>query len=206
MANLRDIKGKIKSVKNLQKITRALEVVSTVKLQKTKQQAESLKNYLVDLLAIISSVAGSVDIFQQQTTTKKERKLVIVTTSERGLCGALNSKLLRKIYKDESFDESTDYFVIGKKGLEYLKRAKASIVGSVHVGDSFTEEDLLPLYSFFDTAIEQGTYDRISLYFNYFKNSINQIPTQVQLMPFSKESFESFLGDIELQYDVQTSL
>lgn len=65
MANLREIKGKIKSVKNLQKITRALEVVSTVKLQKTKQQAESLKDYLIDLLAILSQVGEKVDIFAQ---------------------------------------------------------------------------------------------------------------------------------------------
>jgi F-type H+-transporting ATPase subunit gamma len=102
MANLREIKSKIKSVKNLQKITRALEVVSTVKLQKTKQQAESLKEYLVDLLAILSEVGQRIDIFQPSSqATSKQKKLVIVLTSERGLCGALNSKLLRKIYQEE---------------------------------------------------------------------------------------------------------
>jgi F-type H+-transporting ATPase subunit gamma len=87
VANLREIKGKIKSVKNLKKITRALEVVSTVKLQKTKQQAESLKSYLVDLLAILSHVGKKVDIFQTSETSnspsKKKKKLVIVLTSER---------------------------------------------------------------------------------------------------------------------------
>jgi len=106
MANLREIKGKIKSVKNLQKITRALEVVSTVKLQKLKQQAESLKDYLVDLLAILSQVGEKVDIFASNNvsstnTGEKKKHLMIVLTSERGLCGALNSKLLRKIYQDE---------------------------------------------------------------------------------------------------------
>ena len=102
MANLREIKGKIKSVKNLKKITRALEVVSTVKLQKTKSQAESLKKYLVDLLAILSEVGQSIDIFQPLAqATPKKKKLIIVLTSERGLCGALNSKLLRKIYTEE---------------------------------------------------------------------------------------------------------
>lgn len=64
MANLREIKSKIKSVKNLKKITRALEVVSTVKLQKTKQQAESLKDYLVDFLSILSQVSSKINIFE----------------------------------------------------------------------------------------------------------------------------------------------
>ena len=211
MANLREIKSKIKSVKNLKKITRALEVVSTVKLQKTKQQAESLKGYLVDLLAILAQVGEKIDIFQTwdsklETWEKKGKKLVIVLTSERGLCGALNSKLLRKMYHDIWFGDEVDYFVVGKKGLEYLKRAKANIVGSVHVGDSFTEEELLPLYSYFDQAIEGGEYSEITLYFNYFKNSIMQIPAAVQLMPFTAESFQSFVVDLELSYEVNDNM
>lgn len=201
MANLREIKGKIKSVKNLKKITRALEVVSTVKLQKTKSQAESLKKYLVDLLAILSEVGQSIDIFQPLAqATPKKKKLIIVLTSERGLCGALNSKLLRKIYTEEWFGEDVDYFVVWKKGLEYLKRAKANIVGSIHIGDSFTEEELLPLYSYFDQAVNQSEYTHVSLYFNYFKNSIAQIPAAVQLMPLTQEWFGSFIEDLEIDY------
>lgn len=201
MANLREIKSKIKSVKNLKKITRALEVVSTVKLQKTKKQAESLKDYLIDLLAILSEVGQSVDIFQSwDVKQKKEKKLMIVVTSERWLCGALNSKLLRKLYQEVWFDDSVDYFVIGKKWLEYLKRAKANIVGSLHIGDSFSEEELLPLYSYFDEALKSGDYTHVSLYFNYFKNVIMQIPAAVQLVPFTQESFTSFTKDLEIDH------
>jgi F0F1-type ATP synthase gamma subunit len=58
----------------------------------------------------------------------EKKKLIIILTSERGLCGALNAKLLRKVYQEEGFDPTTEYFVVGKKGLEYLKRAKANIV------------------------------------------------------------------------------
>lgn len=85
MPNLREIKTKIKSVKNLQKITRALEIVSTVKLQKTKEQADALKQYLIDVLAIISQISERVDIFgsEHTPTQSSERNLVIVVTSER---------------------------------------------------------------------------------------------------------------------------
>lgn len=172
-----------------------------MKLQKTKKQAESLKDYLVDLLAILSEVGQSVDVFQSwDVKKKKEKKLMIVVTSERWLCGALNSKLLRKLYQEVGFDDSVDYFVIGKKWLEYLKRAKANIVGSLHIGDSFSEEELLPLYSYFDEALKSGEYTHVSLYFNYFKNVIMQIPAAVQLVPFTQESFTSFTKDLEIDH------
>ena len=164
MANLRQIKSKIKSVANLKKITRALEVVSTVKLQKTKQQAESLKDYLVDLLAILSQVGEKYDVYGAQNGSAEESKktLCIVVTSERGLCGGLNSKLLKKVWNEVGDDKHVDFFCIGKKGLEFLKRGKAHIVGSISIGDSYTEEELLPLYSFFDKAIAEGTYKEMS--------------------------------------------
>lgn len=87
--------------------------------------------------------------------------------------------------------------------MEYLKRGKANIVGSLSIGDSFTEEELLPLYSYFDQAVESGKYESVSLYFNYFKNSIAQMPTKVQLLPFTKESFASFLQDLEISYSFE---
>lgn len=201
MANLREIKGKIKSVQNLKKITRALEVVSTVKLQKTKQKADSLKDYLIDFLWIYAQVSNIVDAFGKENEASwsvSDKKLVIVLTSERWLCGALNSKLLRKIYQHVWFDDSIDYFVVGKKWLEYLKRAKANIVGSLHLADSYGEEDLLPLYTYFDQAVASGAYGEVHLYFNYFKNSITQIPTSVQLLPFTQDSLVSFLTELEL--------
>lgn len=87
MANLRTIKSKIKSVGNLKKITKALEIVSTVKLQKLKGQAEALKDYLVDLMSIVSTVGRYHAIFSDQKTSASDKKLVVLITSERGLCG-----------------------------------------------------------------------------------------------------------------------
>ncbi len=197
MANLREIKGKIKSVGNLKKITRALEVVSTVKLQKLKGQADSLKEYLVDLMNIVSTVWGVHSIFGESNNTGT-KSLTVAFTSERGLCGWLNSKLLRKISK-EMAEKDSDYFVVGKKWLEYFKRTGGNIVWSLNVGDKFTEKDLLPLYTFFDTALAGGEYSEVNLYFNYFKNSIAQIPTKIELYPFKQESFEAFLKDIDVE-------
>ncbi|USN54456.1 MAG: F0F1 ATP synthase subunit gamma [Candidatus Peribacteria bacterium] len=115
MANLRQIKTKIKSVGNLKKITRALEVVSTVKLQKTKRQADSLKDYLVDLLAILSQVGEKYDVFGNATATAQstsDKTLCIVLTSERGLCGGLNSKLLKKVWVEVGDQPGVEFFAI----------------------------------------------------------------------------------------------
>lgn len=196
MANLREIKTKIGSVNNLKKITRALEVVSTVKLQKVKWQAEGLKSYLLDLLAILSHLDSAVGLYDDDTTTSNGRKLCIIVTSERGLCGWLNSKLLRNVLQTTDAD-TTDYFVIGKKGLEFIKRMWGNIVWNINLADNFQEKDLLPLYTFFDQAVTE--YESVDLHFNYFKNSIAQIPSVVQMMPFTQTGFESFLKTINVE-------
>lgn len=202
MANLKQIKSKIKSVSNLKKITRALEVVSTVKLQKTKTQAESLKEYLADLLALVASVWG-VDNLLVAPTTQSTKKLIIVCSSERGLCGALNTRLFRKVLQDiSSTSDEAELFVLGKKALEFFKRAKTPIIGSLHVSDTYQEKELLPLYTLLDETMQSGAYSEIRLYFNYFKNVINQIPASIQLFPLSAETFSSFCTDVALDYGV----
>lgn len=193
----------MKSVNNLKKITRALEVVSTVKLQRLKDQADSLKTYLVDLMTVISTVGETHSLFSNWSGSNAQKNLVIVVTSERWLCGGLNAKLLRTMWS-QTHDQTCEYFVIGKKWLEFLKRAGASVVWSVQLGDRFHEESLLPLFAFYDEAVRAWTYARISLYFNYFKNSISQIPTSIEMFPFRRSSLDRFLKDIDVSLDTPT--
>jgi F-type H+-transporting ATPase subunit gamma len=198
MANLKQIKAKIKSVGNLKKITRALEVVSTVKLQKIKSQAEGLKLYLMQILRILWTISPKIDLFWQEAGKSNATKTaVIVITSERGLCGWLNTKLLRKVVHENDVT-TTDFFVVGKKWLEFLKRVNASIVGHIQVGDAVSSKELLALYTFFEGAIQQGVYGKVSLYFNFFKNSIVQIPTSIQVFPLSLIEIKMFFDGIEL--------
>lgn len=206
MANLKQIKTKIKSVSNLKKITRALEVVSTVKLQKVKNQADGLKAYLVDLLAILSQVNDRYALFEDQAWISEGKELVVVITSERGLCGWLNSKILRKIYNDYKDNTSAEFFVVWKKWLEFIKRMWWTICGSMSVSDKFDEKELLPLYTYFDQAVAWSEFSKVTLYFNYFKNSMTQTPTSIQLYPFSKEDFTNFLEETDIDYSTETSL
>jgi len=202
MANLKHIKAKIKSVGNLKKITRALEVVSTVKLQKVKHQAEWLKQFLVYVLKILGALGNKEELFvQEATATTATRSAMIIITSERGLCGWLNTKLLRQTIQWVDL-ATTDFFIVGKKWLEFCKRVGATIVGHINISDKLAQKELLPLFSFFDQAIEQWEYTSVSLAFNYFKNSIMQIPTTIQLFPLTLEQISAFFEGIDVKVDV----
>ncbi len=201
MANLKQIKVKIKSVGNLKKITRALEVVSTVKLQKVKNQAEGLKRFLMEILKILSNLWDKESLLMgEKAPESATRSAVIVVTSERGLCGWLNAKLLRQTVQWADL-ANTDFFVIGKKGLEFLKRAGATIVGHVTVSDKLSQQELIPLFTFFDEALSKWTYTSVSIAFNYFKNSIMQIPSCMQVFPLSVEEMQTFFTDVGVTFD-----
>jgi F-type H+-transporting ATPase subunit gamma len=201
MANAKAIKAKIKSISNIQKITSALEVVSTVKLQKVKQQADNFKQYMNEFLYILDMVDFS-KIFQDTQNTAKKDLLIIVGT-EKGLCGALNSKLFKKIY-DETKDEKDKYdvFVVGKKALEFFTRTGYNIVGVLNLKDTFSEADLADLRGFVVKALEDKKYRNINIFFNYFKNTMVQIPTKLQLFPLLRENFEEFAKTIELDVNI----
>ncbi len=199
--SLKAIKAKIKSVKNLKKITRALEVVSTVKLQRVKDQSEKLKNYLQDLLMIISFLGEKVDIFEENNNFA-DKQLAIVVTSDRWLCWSLNSKLLKKVYENyKDQKDKVDFFVIGKKWLEYLVRMWFNVVGNLRLKDTFEEKDLLPLYSFLNQKF--ANYWKIDIWFNYFKNTLVQIPVDMQIYPFKKDNFISFLKQIDIDTNLE---
>lgn len=199
--SLKAIKAKIKSVKNLKKITRALEVVSTVKLQRVKDQSEKLKNYLQDLLMIVSFLGEKVDIFEENNNFA-DKQLAIVVTSDRWLCWSLNSKLLKKVYENYKDQKGkVDFFVIGKKWLEYLVRMWFNVVGNLRLKDTFEEKDLLPLYSFLNQKF--ANYWKIDIWFNYFKNTLVQIPVDMQIYPFKKDNFISFLKQIDIDTNLE---
>jgi F-type H+-transporting ATPase subunit gamma len=214
MANLNMIKSKIKSVQNIKKITRAMEVVSTVKLQKSKHRAEAMKEYLLDLFALISQVGvldDAYDTISEAGDWKKldrgsQRKLIIAIATDRGLCGAMNTKLFKTILEKHSLrDWRTDVFVIWRKGMEFFKRAKATIVWGGHISDRMSDEELLPLYTFFDEAVKSWVYSSIDVYFNYFKNSLTQIPMGLQIFPLRKESFHEMVAELWLTYGLTFS-
>ncbi len=200
MANLKAIKTKINSIKNLKKITTALEIVSTVKLQKVKAKTEHLKSYFLDLYYILSHIGDPQIIFgQEEVGTSAERGLVVLISTDRWLAWALNHKLFKKLFDElkEEWD-SLDFFVIGKKWLEFVNRSWGNVVGFLEIPDLISEEHFLPLMEYIYDSIKQNKYQKIISYFNFFKNVVVQIPTSLSVYPLDLKAFEDLQIDLSL--------
>lgn len=202
MANIKQIKAKIKSVSNIQQITKALEIVATVKLQKVKQQAENYREFMLEFMKIAQVINNKSDIFNlwdEKKEKKADRELLIVMWTNRGLCWSLNSKLFKSIFtKYEHKKSKMDVFCIGKKSLEFFSRSDFNVVWQVDAKDDLSEDDLQSLFVYIRNAMDQKSYKNIKIYFNYFKNAIQQIPLNFSLYPLDRKSFESFSTELDL--------
>lgn len=202
MANTKQVRTKIKSVKNLQKIIKALEIVSTVKLQKLKGVIGSYKEFMQSFLEVLKIVRKEMNIFDfdEKTWNPQGRRLLIVVTSDRGLCGAINSRIFRRMEKNYgAAKENVDIFVVGKKGLEYFVRNNWNVVGSAMISDKVLLAEVKPISAFIRQALEEKKYAKIKIYFNFFKNTMTQVSTRFKLYPLDEESFDAFLENVGLE-------
>lgn len=199
MADIKQLKIKITSTKNIKKITSAMEVISTIKLQKVKKSAEHLRDYMNTFLGMLSSVNAYTDIFPQPSDQAK-RKLAILISSEKGLCGSLNTSLFKQFESEyANHKDELDVYVIGKKGREFCARRGYSVVATHSLSDIFWAKDLSELYSFLSQAQKGGKYMEIKVWYNFFKNTMKQIPAGFQLFPLSSEKFSEFMDILEIK-------
>ncbi|MBL4599599.1 MAG: F0F1 ATP synthase subunit gamma [Rhizobiaceae bacterium] len=195
MANLKDLKNRIASVKSTQKITRAMQMVAAAKLRKAQASAEAARPYsarMAKVLANISSaMEGSDDAPQLMIGTGKDDvHLLVVATAERGLCGGFNSSIARMARKKardlKAEGKTVKMLCVGKKGFDQLKMEFGSIIIETiefrevrHM--SFTEADLVGKKVL--KMFEDGDFDVCSLFYSEFESIISQIPTIQQIIP-----------------------
>lgn len=208
MANTKLIRGKIKSVGNLQKIIKALEIVSTIKLQKLKSKTNNFKLFMLEFLRVLESLKEHINIFDSHEQQENGKELIVVVSSDKWLCGWINTKLLKHIaqkYQDSDLKQNVDIVAIGKKALEFFVRDGRNVVASVPLKDDFDERDLQSIYVYLRDAIAHKKYSTIKIYFNFFKNIVTQVPLRFKLYPLDQESFASFLKDLDIAADTTLS-
>jgi len=193
MATAKEIRGKISSVKSTQKITRAMELVAASKLRKSQQRMALSKPYATKIQQIIGHLACSSAEYKHPFLQKREkitRVGYIVVSSDRGLCGPLNTSLFRQVLAhiktQEQANAGIDVCPIGTKALALFKRTKHPIVAHAdHLGDKPSIADLIGVVKVMLTAFIEGKIDAVYLCGNRFINTMTLEPYVQALLPLA---------------------
>ncbi|MGR5230558.1 F0F1 ATP synthase subunit gamma [Photobacterium damselae] len=189
MANAKEIRTKIASVQNTQKITSAMQMVAASKMRKVEENMALTRPYAANMRKVISHVASGSLEYQHPYLEEREVKRVayIIISSDRGLCGGLNNNLFKKALADmRQWQESgveVDTTLIGSKAISFFHRFGNVIAQTSGLGDKPKLEDILGLVNAMLEHFDQGKIDRLFLVFNEFVNTMVQKPQIVQLLP-----------------------
>jgi len=190
MAVGKEIRTKIKSVQSTQKITRAMEMVAASKMRKAQDRMRMARPYAEKLRNVIGHLHYAHPEYKHPFIIERETKRVgfIVVSSDRGLCGGLNTNLLKatlmnlRDWNGKKID--TDLCTIGSKGFNFLKRIGGHIVSHVsHLGDTPRVEQLIGTVKTMLDDYNAGKIDRLFIVYNKFINTMSQQPTVEQLLP-----------------------
>ena len=190
MASMRDIKRRKDSIQSTQQITKAMKLVSTVKLQRARSRAENARPYFDKMYETIQSILAKSERLDHPflTGSGSERKAVIVVTSNRGLAGGYNNNVTRLIVDSGWRKEDVDIYGVGRKGVETLARRDYHIVSD--------DSEVMNAPSFADAAaigekvldaFAAGEIGEIYLAYTKFKNTVVHVPTLIRLLPVDVE-------------------
>ena len=190
MAVGKEIRTKIGSIKNTQKITRAMEMVAASKMRKTKDRMQASRPYSKKIAKIIKHLAQANPEYKHPYLITRDVKRigVIVVSSDRGLCGGLNSNLFRstlnRLVEWEGANIEVDVCTIGTKASGFFSNLKVNLVGqAIKLGDAPHLNDIIGVIKVMLDAYEEGRIDQLFIISNEFVNTMTQRPTVEQLLP-----------------------
>jgi len=199
MAGAKEIRTKIASIKSTQKITAAMQTVAASNMRKAQERMTASRPYAQKMLQVISHLYYASPEYQHSFMAKERpRKKVgyIVISSDRGLCGGLNSNLFRKLILEikEQRKQGIEpvFCTVGGKALAFFKRFGGNVIAqATRLGDKPHIEDLIGTVKAMLNAYEAGEIDAIHVVFNRFVNTMTQTPTIRQLVPIISEEVET---------------
>jgi F-type H+-transporting ATPase subunit gamma len=191
MAGSKEIRTKIKSIQNTQKITRAMEMVAASKMRKAQDRMAASRPYSEKMRQVIHHLAFAHTEYKHPYLLDRpevKRVAYIIITTDRGLCGGLNNNEFKQVLKHmhEWRDQGAevDYCLIGQKGLNFFKRLKGNIrAEKTHLGDAPGVTEMIGPVKVMLDAYNEGEIDRLYLVFNEFVNTMTQSPRIDQLLP-----------------------
>lgn len=212
MSQAREIRTKIGSIKNTQKITNAMELVAASKMRKAQDRMATSRPYATKIRKVISHVASSHSEYPHpylQTRENIQRVGFIVVTTDRGLCGGLNVNLFRTLLPEikqwEDKQMEVDLCLIGKKGEAYFQRVGGKIVAAAdHLGDAPEVQKLVGIVRVMLDRYDEGKLDAVYIVSNEFINTMTQKPQINQLLPLKAED-QSSQGHWDYIYEPDAS-
>ncbi len=194
MAGAKEIRTKIKSIKNTQKITKAMEMVAASKMRKAQERLRAARPYASKIRNVISHLAHAHTEYRSPGLIDRELKRVglIVISTDRGLCGGLNTNLFKTaivaMQQWRTQGVEVDVCTVGTKAFQFFRRLKGNVVAHVsHLGDAPRFEDVLGPVKVMADAFTEGRIDAIYLVYNEFVNTMSQKPKLEQLVPITAE-------------------
>jgi len=209
MAGAKEIRTKIASIKSTQKITGAMQMVAASKMRRAQDRMDASRPYAEKMLQVISHLYHASPEYRHSFMyAERERKRVgyIVVSSDRGLCGGLNSNLFRKLVNEikdqQKLGVEPAFCTIGSKALGFFKRFGGNVMAqATQMGDKPHVEDLIGTVKVMLDAYESGEIDAIYVAFNEFVNTMTQKPTIHQLVPIRAEKIASIEGRWDYIYE-----
>lgn len=199
MASGKEIKGKIGSIKNTQKITSAMEMVAASKMKKAQESMASGRPYAQNMLKVIGHIANGNLEYRHPYLEEREVKRVgyIVISTDRGLCGGLNTNEFKLVTQDvKKWREQgveVDFAALGSKACSFFNRFGGKLLAAESgLGDKPSVSDVVGVVRVMLKAYDEGQIDRVFLVFNDFVNTMTQKPVINQLLPLPKSEDEEY--------------
>ena len=222
--NTKAIKRRIKSVGNTKKITKAMEMISAVKMRKAVEAAVNTRTYATlawDLLVKLAK--GERDVLPLLTVRPVKKLLVILITSNRGMCGSFNSNIIRKTAEqlkdprnisrhrmgnetlEPENEVEVDVIGVGKKGADFAKKMKYNLIASYSdFSDTPTLNDISPISKMIVEAYEKQQYDKVVVAYTDYKSAVIQTAKLRQVLPISEHDLEKMINDINSSSELRT--
>ena len=189
MANLKEIRNRITSIGSTMQITSAMKMVSAAKLKKAQDAITAMRPYSSKLTELLQNLSATLDsnaggAYSEQREVNKV--LLVVVTSNRGLCGGFNSSIIKtanRTIQEKYTNAEVELLTIGKKGHDILSKEYKVLENNTTIFDNLTFENVSEIAQQLMDLYVDGSYDRIELIYNQFKNAATQIPQVEQFLP-----------------------
>ena len=213
MASLKELKGRINSVKSTQKITKAKQMVAAAKLRKAQAAAEAARPYAERLTGVMASLAGKVGKNDQAPrllagTGSDQKHLLVVANSDKGLAGAFNSNIVKAaLVKARALiadGKDVEFYLIGRKGRPVIRRTYPDRIGVQYDTTSVREPGFNEAEQIADELVgmyEDGRFDVAHLFYSKFQSALAQIPTEQQIIPVAAPEGAASESDAVVEYE-----